>query len=71
MDILSFGLERTKGVVTQKREEIVPTERNQFNVDKKERIKFLEQGGGGDPFVIKLFVHLATIMKCLLCFSHW
>lgn len=70
MDILSFGLDRTKCVVTQKREEIVPTERNQCNVDKKERIKLLEQGGG-DPFVMKLFIHLATIIKCLLCFSHW
>lgn len=47
MDTLSFGLERTKCVVTQKREEIVPTERNQCNVDKKERIKFLELGSGG------------------------
>lgn len=62
---LPFELERTKCIAI-----MVPTEKNKFNVDKKKRIKFLEQAGEGDPFIIKLFIHSATIIECLLCFSY-
>lgn len=41
VEIFLFVLRRTKHVVTQKREEIVPTERNKFNVH-KERVKSLK-----------------------------
>lgn len=66
--ILSFGLERTKCVVTQKREDTVPTERNKFNVDEKEIINFLEQEEEG--IHSSLYDLLSqSLLQGIYCFS--